>query len=303
MTKEANSSTWNDLFFTSPDGLKLYVRHYSSSASERRPLVCLPGLTRNSKDFHELAEYLMSDPSTARDIYCFDFRGRGQSEYDPQAKNYTPFLELLDVLSFFTYKGLHDTAILGTSRGGIIAMLIGSVRPTAIGAVILNDIGPVIETRGLLRIRSYVGRTPVPPTWEQAADVLRRLNEAQFSTLTEKDWDRLARQWFGEYEGRPMQAYDPQLSETLTSIDLTKALPSLWPQFKSLGLLPMLCLRGENSDILSEETMYEMDAVHDRFKAITIANEGHAPLLWDDTSKTAIADFLAQSESSQIRHH
>lgn len=303
MTQDASSSSWNDVFYSSPDGLKLYVRHYPAANGGRRPLVCLPGLTRNSKDFHELAQYLLGNPQSARDIYCFDFRGRGRSEYDPKPKNYSPFMELLDVLSFFTYKGIHDAAILGTSRGGIIAMLLGSVRPTTVGTVILNDIGPVIETRGLLRIRSYVGRTPVPATWDQAADVLRRLNENQFPALTETDWERFARQWFGDQNGRPGRAYDPKLSEPLAAIDLTKSLPSLWPQFKSLGRVPVLCLRGENSDILSEKTVSAMAKIHNRFESITVMNEGHAPLLWDDISKKTISDFLMRTEDVSAHTH
>ncbi|MGI9387103.1 MAG: alpha/beta fold hydrolase [Methyloligellaceae bacterium] len=295
--------SWNDIFYSSPDGLKLYVRHYPSENSERRPLVCLPGLTRNSKDFHELAEYLLAAPHSARDIYCLDLRGRGRSEYDPVAKNYSPFIELLDVLSFFTYRGLHDTAILGTSRGGLLAMLMGAMRPTALGAVILNDIGPVIETQGLLRIRSYVGRTPVPSSWDQAADVLKRLNEAQFPNLTDEDWQRFAKQWFADQNGHPGRAYDPRLAKPLAAIDLTKVLPPLWPQFKSLGLLPVLCIRGENSDILSAETVADMAVIHSQFESITVAKEGHAPLLWDDISKEAIADFLMNADGNTGPSH
>jgi len=164
--------------------------------------------------------------------------------------------------------------------------------------VILNDIGPVIETQGLLRIRSYVGRTPVPSSWDDAARVIKRLNEAQFTALGDEDWHQLARQWFGGQNGRPGRPYDPKLADTLASIDLTKDLPSLWPQFKSLGRLPILCLRGENSDILSKKTVSQMAEVHKRFETLTVIKEGHAPLLWDEISKKAIANFLIRAENS-----
>ena len=149
---------WNEITFSSQDGLTLYARHYPAQASQASgtqapawPLLCLAGLTRNSKDFHNLAVHLSRRSKITRDVYCLDYRGRGRSDHDKDWRNYSPYIEMLDALDFMTIAELHHTAIFGTSRGGIIAMLMGVARPGAISAVILNDIGPVIESREIGR--------------------------------------------------------------------------------------------------------------------------------------------------------
>jgi len=141
---ELNGELWRDLYYASFDDLRLHVRHYPVAEAKARPVVCLPGLTRNGRDFHYLASYLSHHPQRPRAVYCVDYRGRGGSQYDRQWRNYTPFIELIDALDFMTLQDLHDAAIIGTSRGGIIAMMMAAIRPTAMGVVVLNDIGPVI---------------------------------------------------------------------------------------------------------------------------------------------------------------
>ena len=134
------------------DGLRLYARHYGVPGSIRRPLVCLAGLTRNSRDFHDLASALARPDENGRDVFAIDCRGRGRSQHDANWKNYSILVELNDVLDFMTMRGLNRAAVIGTSRGGLITMLMAALRPNALGAVVLNDIGPVIEREGLARI-------------------------------------------------------------------------------------------------------------------------------------------------------
>ena len=166
------------IFYRSHDDLRLYVRKYGSDALPGRPLLCLAGLTRNGRDFHGLATALATHPLQARPVYCLDYRGRGRSEWDKDWRNYSAYTELLDVVSFLTLRGLTDIAILGTSRGGIIAMMLAVTRPAAIGCAVLNDIGPVIETSGLARIMGYAGKIPVPRDWNEAAGLSARCSSA-----------------------------------------------------------------------------------------------------------------------------
>jgi pimeloyl-ACP methyl ester carboxylesterase len=285
---------WSDIHFTSRDGLRLYARHYPVPGSLRRPVVCLAGLTRNSRDFHDLATVLARQDETGRDVYCLDYRGRGRSQYDPNWKNYTILVELNDVLDFMTMKGLDRAAVIGTSRGGLVTMLMGVLRPTALAAAVLNDIGPVIEREGLARIVAYVGRVPLPANWEEAAELVYEMNRRQFTAVPREDWPEIARQLFNDDNGLPAPSYDPQLAKAISVMD--GPTPELWPQFAALSHMPVLAIRGENSDILSQATVDQMRARHPRLAAIAVRGQGHAPLLRDAATIGAIAGFLARSD-------
>lgn len=283
--------SWNDTYFSARDGLRLYGRHYPAAGSGLRPVLCLAGLTRNSRDFHDLAVALAS---AGRDVYTLDCRGRGRSEHDSDWRNYSPLVEVNDVLDFMTIKGLHDAAIVGTSRGGLLAMIAAVLRPAAVGAVVLNDIGPVIEREGLVRIAAYVGRTPLPKDWHEAARLARDMNMRQFPAVSDAQWEELARAWFNEKNGLPTPSYDPDISRSFSLMD--GPVPELWPQFAALASVPVLVIRGENSDILSNRTVEEMRARHPRLTAMTVSGQGHAPLLKDGPTIGAIAEFLARAE-------
>lgn len=293
---------WRDIFFTSRDGLRLYARHYPAPGSSLRPVLCLPGLTRNSRDFHQIASVLSSPQQPApRHVYTVDYRGRGRSAYDPDWRNYQVMNELLDVLDFMTIEGLSDTAIVGTSRGGILAMIMAAVRPGNIGAVVLNDIGPLIEREGLLRIVSYVGRIPLPTTWAEAGDLARSMGQRQFPDVPDDMWEELARQQYNDEGGRPAYGYDQELNRTASIMD--GPLPELWPQFRALSRVPVLVLRGELSDILSAATAERMQREHPDLTLMTVPGQGHAPLLRDEMSLHAIMDFLARADRTWAGHH
>jgi pimeloyl-ACP methyl ester carboxylesterase len=293
---ELDGELWRDIYYASFDDLRLYARHYPAPDEKFRTVICLPGLTRNCRDFHTLATYLSKHPEKPRNVYCLDYRGRGRSQYDRNWRNYTPFIELLDTLDFLTLRGLHKVGIVGTSRGGIITMLMAALRPTAMGPVVLNDIGPVIETRGLARIIDYVGRMPVPKTWPDAVTILREMNEYAFTALTDDQWEEIAKDVFDEQKGRPARAYDRKLARAVGSIDLSRPVPDLWPQFIALGQVPAFVLRGANSDLLSADTLEAMVERHPNLRTMTIPDQGHAPLLKEADIVEAMGAFFAAND-------
>lgn len=303
MTDVAETQNWREGYYTSQDGLRLYARHYPAKVASGRSVLCLPGLTRNAMEFDALATALSGHPERQRNVYCVDYRGRGRSDHDASWKNYTPYIELIDVLDFMTVAGLHDAAIVGTSRGGIIAMLMAVMRPTMIGAAVLNDIGPVIDPAGLARIIGYVGKTPVPSTWQEAARVVRNMSEKFFPAVADDEWIELARQWFLEKDGQPAQSYDPNLANAMGEIDLSKKIPEMWPQFTALSAFPTLLIRGANSDLLSEKTAERMAAQHSSLQRMTVNGQGHAPLLRDDDTIAAIERFLASTDPGENAVH
>ncbi len=289
------SDAFEELHFTTRDGLRLYARRYRAHRDGgRRPVLCLAGLTRNSRDFHVMAGALCGHAQTPRDVYTLDTRGRGQSEHDRDWRNYSVPVEMLDALDFMTCCELADVAVVGTSRGGLIAMVMAAAQPSAIGAVVLNDIGPVIETDGLLRIAGYVGRTPVPHSWEHAGQIAQELNHRQFPNVTAEGWREIARQWFNDKNGRPVPSYDPRLGRSLSVLE--GPMPQLWPQFGALRRVPAMVIRGANSDLLSAETVARMAERHPSLVAHVVPGEGHAPLLHDAPTLDAIDAFLVNTD-------
>jgi pimeloyl-ACP methyl ester carboxylesterase len=286
---------FEDIYFTVRDGLRLYGRHYrSQGGTGARPVVCLAGLTRNSLDFHAIALALSREASPTRDVFTLDARGRGLSEHDTDWRNYAVPIEMQDVIDFMMMLGLRDAGVIGTSRGGLITMVLAAAQPSLIGAVVLNDIGPVIEMDGLARIAGYVGRVPLPKNWADAARVVHDLTRRDFPKLTDEDAAAIARQLFNEKNGKPVSGYDQKLAKCLSVLD--GPMPALWPQFEALKRLPVLVVRGANSDLLSETTVEEMSQRHPRLSSISVPAQGHAPLLRDAPTISAIASFFAEAD-------
>jgi len=296
MTATLNAR-FEDITFSARDGLRLYARHYPAPGSTLRPVVCLAGITRNSRDFHVIASALSTDPIRPRAVYTIDTRGRGQSAHDPDWKKYIVPIEMLDVLDFLTLRSLSDVALIGTSRGGIISMVMGAAQPSAIGCVVLNDIGPVVDMDGLSRIAGYIGRIPHPHSWADAGRIVCDMNAKQFPRVSDAEWIEIARQLFNEADGKPAPGYDPKLSHSLSVLD--GPMPALWAQFESLKRVPVMVLRGENSDILSAATVAEMGRRHPRLTAHTVRWEGHAPWLRDGHTIQEVAKFLDASEATR----
>lgn len=285
---------WRPFGFSTFDGLRLHAREYGWTHRHGLPVVCLPGLTRNSADFHALATEL----STHRRVLSLDFRGRGLSACARRADDYTPFTEMLDTLALMDAAGVGRAAMIGTSRGGIVTMLMAVARPGAIAAAVLNDIGPHIEPGGLLRIVGYVSHSPAPENWDHAVSLVRQVNEPAFSDMTDEQWEDFARGIFRDVDGKPRRNFDPKLVETLEPVSAAQGhVPDLWPQFEALRHVPVLVVRGENSDILSPETVEKMASAHPDLQALVVRNRGHAPLLDEPGVPRAIERLIERAES------
>lgn len=284
---------WRPVTWQSRDGLTLYGRVWGEDTAPGLPLLCLPGLTRNSDDFDAIAATLSSGPA-ARRVVCFDFRGRGRSAHAP-VETYTPPTEADDTVLGLEALGIDRVAILGTSRGGMVTMVMALTKPGLVAAAILNDIAPVIETAGLLRIAGYVGVAP-PANWEEAAASLRASQGEMFPSLDAAGWRRLARQLFRDEGGRPVLSYDPKIGDAFRAFDPAMPPPPFWPAFEALATVPAMVIHGALSDILSAATVAEMAARHPHLTVHTVADEGHAPLLWDEATQRAIAHFLAAAD-------
>jgi pimeloyl-ACP methyl ester carboxylesterase len=282
-----------DIFVTAPDGLKLHVASYGSRLAPSMPVVCLPGLTRTAADFHDLATALASDTETPRRVIALDYRGRGLSDYERDPRNYNVGTELADVLAVLTALDVAPAVFVGTSRGGLLTMLLSGTRPTAIAGAVLNDIGPVIEPAGLARIKSYVGKLPQPKSFQEGAEILRRLFGQQFPKLGDDEWLAFAQRSFKVDQRRLVPNYDVRLAKTLDGIDFNRRLPAMWAEFDGLGRVPVMVLRGENSDILSEETVAAMRARRATMDTVTVPDQGHAPLLTSADLVARIAGFVA----------
>jgi pimeloyl-ACP methyl ester carboxylesterase len=279
---------------SAPDGLKLHVRDYRPTRWFGRPVVCLPGLSRTAADFHELAQSLVADRERPRRVLALDYRGRGQSEYDSDHAKYALAVELADVAAIMTALELSPAVFVGTSRGGLLAMLLGATRPTAVGGVVLNDVGPVVEPQGLMRIKGSLGKLPTPRSFEEGADILRRLNGVQFPRMTPEEWMRQARRTWTVRDGRLMPTYDPRLAKGLEQVDLERPLPALWGQFDALSHVPVMVIRGANSDVLSRATVDAMRTRRPDLDLIEIDDQGHAPPLWEPDVIRRIASFVTR---------
>ena len=288
-------------FVSAADGLILHLRDYGPIDSALTPVICLPGIARTAYDFHDLA-LALSTAESPRRVLALDYRGRGLSQHDRNWRNYDVTIEMDDCLAAMTAMGVHQAIFVGTSRGGLVTMAIAAARPTAIRAAVFNDIGPVIEPKGLLRIRSYVGKLPAPRDFGQAVEIMKTISDKQFPGLDAQGWMKLARGTWREADdggkkkpGTLQPVYDPALMKGLAGLDLEKPLPPLWTLFAALSHAPLLVLRGEHSDILSNETLREMEKRHPACQTHSVAGQGHAPLL-DGEAAARIVDFIAAVE-------
>ena len=278
-------------FVSAADGTSLYARDYAPLADKGlTPVVCLPGLTRNAKDFETIAPALAVD----RRVLALDFRGRGKSGWaDPLT--YRPDQEVTDTLHVLDHLGVGRFAIIGTSRGGIVAMVMAARALPRMAGVLFNDIGPRIDVEGLLRIRSYLGGDPQFDDWAAAVAAIKATNPG-FPGLSEAEWLGFARRVFREDNGRPRADYDPGLARNFPSAEDIRAgkMPELWALLDLMADVPSAVLRGEHSDLLSAETVARMQRHHRALAAVTVPDRGHVPFLDEPASKAAIAEWLAR---------
>ena len=278
---------------TAPDGLMLAAWAFEPRvASPLPPVLCLPGLTRNARDFAALAIAISQGSIAPRQVIAIDMRGRGASDWATDPTQYDLMVELGDINAVIAALGITRAAVVGTSRGGIHAMLLALTRPGFLTHAILNDIGSVIEPEGLLRIKGYVGAAP-PLPWPVAVEALKRGAEREFPALSGDEWRRFAQQLFVDAGGLAALDYDPALARTLDAVVPGMAPIDLAQPFAALAPIPTLVLRGRLSTLLSEATLARMALVHPRLRMLRVDQEGHAPLLWDATTQAAIKAHLA----------
>lgn len=283
---------WTDVFYTSSDGLTLYARDYPE---DNAPLtvLCMHGLTRNSADFADIAAHLHQRYR----VISVDQRGRGRSQWDSDPAHYVMPRYVEDMWTLLDHLGVEQVVLVGTSMGGLMSMLMAAQKPERIKGAVLNDIGPVIEQKGIDRLKGYVGKTRPVTTWDEAAETVRSINAAFYPDFTEADWMAFARRTYGEDENSvPVLAYDPAISQGVDA-DNTDSVPAdLWPVYEMLGAVPLLVVRGALSDILSAETAAQMVARHPDCQAIALDRVGHAPFLMEPAARAAIDGFLQRLE-------
>jgi pimeloyl-ACP methyl ester carboxylesterase len=283
--------------WVSSDGLTLWARDYGgASGPARLPVICIHGLTRNSRDFEDVAPAIAA---TGRRVLALDVRGRGHSAYDPNPTNYNPAVYAGDVAGLMGEAGIARAVFLGTSMGGLITMTLSTLRPDLIAGAILNDIGPEIATEGLTRIGSYVGSGGPAASWAEAAERTRAINGSAQPHLSEADWDRFARRTWREAEpGKLVLDYDPAIAQAFAAAPAgtPQSSPDLWPLFMALAInRPMLLVRGGASDLLAEGTAARMQALAPQMRRVDIEGVGHAPTLDEPAARQAIKAFLTDA--------
>ena len=277
--------------YTAQDGLSLYYRAYGDPLAPATPVLCLPGLARNSKDFDRLATRLAAD----RWVVCPDYRGRGQSDYDSDPENYQPAIYINDLRHLLAASGLHKAVVIGTSMGGLLACAMGAAMPGALAGVVLNDVGPDIGADGLGRILSYLAKDNPQPDWDSAVAAFKALLP-NLSLRTEEDW-RVAAQatWRKGDDGMLHYDWDMHIVDPLVN---KRPLPDLWALFRSLRNIPMLVIRGGRSDVLLPETFHRMTEEHPGMQGLTVDGVGHAPTLNEPEAAAAIDKLLAQVDAA-----
>ena len=279
----------SDVYWQSAEGLRLHARDYAAEgdARPRLPVICLHGLTRNARDFEDVAPWLAQQ---GRRVLAVDVRGRGLSQWDPAADYRLPAYAD-DVVRLMDAEGLTRAIFIGTSMGGLITMDVAGVRPDLMAGAVINDVGPVLAPAGLMRIASYVGRETPVATWDDAAAYARSLNAHALPHYTEADWRAMAARLFREDEaGRVVLDYDPDIAKPFADGPL---MGDPWARWNALTqACPVLLLRGERSDLLTEELALGMLAGRIGVTLRTVPGVGHAPMLDEPESRAALEWFV-----------
>lgn len=272
--------------YTAQDGLSLYYRAYGDPLAAGVTVLCLPGLARNSRDFHRTASRL----SPRHYVLCPDYRGRGRSDYDPHPMNYTPPVHVNDILHLLAAEGAHRIAAIGTSFGGLLATALGVAAPSMLAGVVTNDIGPDIRSGGAGRIYTHVSRDDPQPDWNSAIAAMKRL----FPRLrfpSEQVWrDAAEGTWRRGEDGLLHHDWDVHIADPILK---HAPPPDLWAYFRSLRPFPVLAIRGGDSDVLTPETFAAMAAAHPGLVRVEVPGTGHAPSLLEPECVAAIDRFVA----------
>ncbi|MGB0682858.1 MAG: alpha/beta fold hydrolase [Magnetovibrionaceae bacterium] len=265
-------ASYQECRYTAQDGLSLYYRRYGKAVHDRPALLCLGGLTRNSKDFHLLAKRYMDRTL----VLCPDYRGRGRSDYAPTSASYRPEAYLDDLRHLFVVEAVHRVVVIGTSLGGLLAMGLGVSQPTVIAGALLNDVGPDLHFPALRSVMSFMRRTEPLATWADAAGLLKEYFP-DFPAGTDEIWEAIARATWQETPRGLVFDWDPKILEPVEADPEPDI--DLWPLFRSLGGRPLVSVRGGKSDLFTAEAQAAMAAAHPGLVTVTVEGVGHAPSL------------------------
>ncbi|MGQ9425015.1 alpha/beta fold hydrolase [Gilvimarinus sp. F26214L] len=283
-------SEYNELWYRSADGLRLFARDYSGSRSGADPtIVCIPGLTRNSADFHQLCVHLQAGFR----VIAVDLRGRGRSDRDENPANYHPGIYVEDVNRLIDELGLASVVFVGTSLGALVSMLIAAARPRLPAALVLNDFGPELRKQDLQRIKSYVGNVAPVADWEAAVNQCRAVNGRELPDLSDRQWLDFAKNLYRQEPGGNLVLdYDARIAEPFNQSEADPDPAALWAVYDALPDVPLLVLRGALSELLGAECVKEMQRRRDKLNWVEVPNRGHAPLLNEPPALEAIDGLL-----------
>ncbi|MDY7098005.1 MAG: alpha/beta hydrolase [Pseudomonadota bacterium] len=285
------ADNYEEKFWTSEDGLELFYRDYAgpADADAKPPVLCMHGLTRNSRDFADLAEHL----SATYRVIVPEMRGRGNSAYAPDSSTYTPKHYVADVEKLLDELNVNRFISIGTSMGGLMTMLLAAAKPGRLAAVVMNDIGPVIDPEGVERIGAYVGQGRSYPTWIHAARSLADTHGEAFPDWDLDQWLEMAKRNMAVCQnGRITLDYDMAIAEPFADAPAAPA-ETLWLAYEALRDVPMLLVRGGLSDLLSQDTVKQMGVRNPAMTVVTVPNVGHAPTLDEAEVRIAIDTLLA----------
>jgi pimeloyl-ACP methyl ester carboxylesterase len=284
---DSAAPAWQDRYWTSRDGLKLYCRDYAGR-NDRPPLLMLHGLTRNSRDFENVAARYAGEWR----VLAVDFRGRGMSGHDPVPARYMPPTYAMDVLQLLDELGIAEAVFLGTSLGGLVTMAIAAVAPQRIAGVMLNDVGPELDIAGIDRIKTYVGKPALFRDWDEAARELQARHGEVHPAYGREQWLRYARRVCRETDRGVEFDYDMAIAEPFNQGD-TGVVADAWPFYRALAGKPVLILKGESSDLLSDAVMQRMASEIPGVEVVIVPGVGHAPDL-DEPEAVAAIDRLLE---------
>ena len=282
---------WTDRYWNSADGVKLHYRDHDGDR-DRPPILCIPGLTRNARDFEPVAARFAGDWR----VLSIDLRGRGGSAFDPDSANYKPMVYVADILKLLDQLGIADAVFVGTSLGGICTMALALSDRERIAGALLNDIGPVVDQAGIDRIAGYVGKEPNFASWDEAIDAVAMRNADIYPDYDRLDFERFVRRIMREEGGEVVFDYDMRIADNFES---AAAAPDAWPLYLALNGRPVVILRGELSDLLSAEVAARMAGAIDDVELVTVPGVGHTPTFDEPESIAALERLLARVLKAQ----
>ena len=283
-------ATWTDRYWNSADGVKLHYRDHEGNR-DRPPILCIPGLTRNARDFEPVADRFAGEWR----VISIDLRGRGGSAFDPDPANYKPMVYVADILKMLDQLGIADAVFVGTSLGGLCTMALALTDRERIAGTLLNDIGPVVDMAGIDRIAGYVGKEARFAGWDEAIDQLSARNHDVYPDYGRAEWERYVRRLAVEDDGQIRFDYDMRIADNFEG---AATAPEIWPMYQALDGRPVTILRGELSDLLSAEVAERMASEIGDVELVTVPRVGHAPSFDEPESIAALERLLARVEAA-----